>query len=265
MDHGLRAESAAEAAIVANCCAEVGVPHDILRVQVAAGASLQAQARAARYASLGSWAQEHGLRAVATGHHADDQAETLLMRLARGSGVGGLAGVREQRKLVGGVRLIRPLLGCRKADLVALVSETRWRAIDDPSNRDERHDRTLARQLLAEVPWLNPERLARSAEALADAGEVLEALAARERREQVRAQGKALVYSPSLHREMRRRVTACLIREISAGEEVRGPELERLLDRLEVGGSGALAGVLVRVEEQGWRFEPAPPRREKAP
>lgn len=265
VDHGLRAESASEAAAVAACCAEVGVPHDILRVEVASGASLQAQAREARYGALGSWAREHGLATVATAHHADDQAETLLMRLARGSGVGGLAGIREQRELAEGVRLIRPLLRWRKSELVALVAEAKWGAIDDPSNRDRRHDRTQARQLLAEVPWLDPERLARSAAALADAAEVLDALARRDRSEEVRAVGPAFQYDPSPHREIRRRVTAGLIGELSPGVAVRGPDLERLLDRLESGGSGTLAGVMIRVTEQSWRFELAPTRREKSP
>ncbi|WP_426265703.1 tRNA lysidine(34) synthetase TilS [Sphingomonas sp. LHG3443-2] len=265
VDHGLRAESAGEAGLVAAYCAGLGVPHDILRVEVAAGASVQAQARAARYAALGEWAQQNGLAAVATAHHADDQAETLLMRLARGSGVGGLAGIREQRGLVDGVRLIRPLLGWRKADLVALVADAGWTAIDDPTNRDDRHDRTNVRRLLSETPWLQAERLARSAAALADAAEALEAIAARERTERVREVGDCLLYQPSQHREIRRRVAAALIRELSGGGEPRGPDLDRLLDRVEAGGSAALGGVMVRSEAQGWRFEPAPPRRSSTP
>lgn len=261
VDHGLRAESADEAALVAACCAELGVPHEILQVGVAPGASLQGQARAARYSALGEWAGRNGLTAVATAHHADDQAETLLMRLARGSGVGGLAGIREERALAKGVRLIRPLLGWRKANLVALVTAAGWKAVDDPSNDDPRHDRTQVRRLLAEIPWLEAERLARSAAALADAAEALDAMAAAERRQAVREEEGVLIYRSSALREIRRRVAGMLIDELVSGAKVRGPELDRLLAALDDGCSATLAGVLARAEGGEWSFRLAPPRR----
>jgi tRNA(Ile)-lysidine synthase len=115
VDHGLRSESADEAAFVAEICGKLGVPHATLKVTVGAG-NLQAEARAARYAALAGWMAERGLAALATAHHADDQAETLILRLNRGSGVAGLAGVRA-RGLVPGTRLplLRPLLGWRRA------------------------------------------------------------------------------------------------------------------------------------------------------
>src|SRR3569833_2120210 len=93
VDHGLRPESAREAAMVAELCAAYGIPHRILTVKVARG-NLQDKARAARYAALGNWMAERGLSALATAHNADDQAETLLMRLNRGFGEDGHAGVR---------------------------------------------------------------------------------------------------------------------------------------------------------------------------
>ena len=92
VDHGLRAGSAGEAVLVAQICAELNVPHEVLSVTVSAG-NLQAQARAARYAALAGWAERAGLAALLTAHHADDQAETLVLRLQRGSGEIGRAHV----------------------------------------------------------------------------------------------------------------------------------------------------------------------------
>ena len=141
VDHGLRPESADEAAMVAGLCERRGVPHRTLVADWAQppAANVQAEARAMRYRLLNEWAIERGLEAVATAHHADDQAETLLMRLARGAGVGGLGGTRARRALSEDVLLIRPLLGWRKSELVALVEDAGLTPVDDPSNRDPKH------------------------------------------------------------------------------------------------------------------------------
>lgn len=261
VDHGLRAESAAEAAMVAACCAELGVPHEVLRVAVAPGASPQAQARKARYDALGQWALHLGLPAVATAHHADDQAETLLMRLARGSGVSGLRGIREERDIVG-TRLIRPLLTVRKAELVALVEAAGWSAVDDPSNRDERHDRTRVRALLADNPWLDPERLARSAAALGDADDALiEAAADAGRRHlEVAADGISLRDVYLVPREIRRRLLLSALGTMQTHPS--GPEIDRMMAALEGGKPATLGLAKVTPRPDGvWRVDFAPPRR----
>src|SRR3982751_2652505 len=93
VDHGLRQEARAEGEMVAALCERLAVPHQILtaRWDETPKAAIQERARGERYRLLGCWAEERGLAALATAHHADDQAETLLMRLVRGSGVKGLA------------------------------------------------------------------------------------------------------------------------------------------------------------------------------
>src|SRR6476646_5114047 len=96
VDHQLRPESRTEAEMVADVCERLGIPHAILSVQwdEKPATAVQERARAARYALLGGWIEERNLRGLVTAHHLDDQAETLLMRLNRGSGARGLAGMR---------------------------------------------------------------------------------------------------------------------------------------------------------------------------
>ncbi|MGB7655807.1 MAG: tRNA lysidine(34) synthetase TilS, partial [Novosphingobium sp.] len=154
VDHGLRAESAVEAALVAQLCAALDVPHLTLPVKLEPG-NLQSQARAARYAALGEWLVREDLAALATAHHADDQAETLLLRLGRASGVAGLAGVRARGLVPGtGLPLLRPLLGFRRSELGDVVAAAGWQAVDDPSNRDDRFDRARIRKAIAGADWL---------------------------------------------------------------------------------------------------------------
>jgi tRNA(Ile)-lysidine synthase len=265
IDHGLRPESAGEAAVVAGYCAQLAVPHDTLRVTVAPGASLQAQAREARYAALGDWAQRHALAAVATGHHADDQAETLLMRLARGSGVGGLRGIREERLLAGKVRLVRPLLAVRKAELKAVVKAAGWFAVDDPSNGDERHDRTRVRALLAANPWLDPERLARSARALGDADDALRAQLHSLGSEHLESQpaGTWVRAVATVPGELRRRL---LLQALEAWDSrPSGPELDRVIASLSQGRTVTIGAAMIAPVGGDWRVGPAPPRRQSHP
>ena len=260
VDHGLRAESAAEAAMVAQVCAGVGVEHAMLPVTVAEG-NVQSQARAARYAALSEWAGPAGLAALATAHHADDQAETLLLRLNRGSGVAGLAGVRA-RGLVPGTKLalLRPLLGFRRAELADVVSAAGIEAASDPSNEDDRFDRARLRKALAGADWLEVPALAASASHLADADVALDWAAQREWAECVIRAPMGLTYRPQAPRAVALRVIARIVRELD-GEEPRGGAVARVFESLLARETCSIGALVARVTPAGWNFSKAPARR----
>lgn len=149
VDHGLRPEAAAEAAEVARAALALGLPHDTLCWHGWEGqGNLQDAARQARQRLIGGWAAERGIGAVALGHTFDDQAETVLLRLARGSGVDGLAGMAERRHACG-IDWLRPLLRVTRAELRAWLRGQGIGWTEDPSNDDPRFDRVRARTLLA--------------------------------------------------------------------------------------------------------------------
>ena len=267
VDHGLRAAAAVEAQIVADHAAALGVRHVTLRWEgPRPAANLQAAARAARYRLMGAWCAANGVRWLATAHHRDDQAETLLLRLARGSGSGGLAGIRARRPLAACVELLRPLRAKTRADLASLVAAAGWIAADDPSNRAMRFDRTRARALLAATPWLDPARLAASAAHLAEAEAALvwTADVAWRGRAAVTAIG-ATIDAGGLPREIARRLLLRAIGELAPARAPRGPAVDRLLDRLASGGGGTLGGVNARARGTGdatiWHISIAAPRR----
>jgi tRNA(Ile)-lysidine synthase len=257
VDHGLRPESAAEASFVAAICAERGVPHAILRAGMKERANVQAAARARRYALLTSWLGETGATFLATAHHLDDQAETLVMRLSRGSGLPGLSGIRAVN-----APIVRPLLGWRRDELAAIVAAAGIDPVADPSNADERFDRVRVRKRLAESGWLEPAPLARSAGALAEANEALEWMVERLGAERVRRAGNAFTCDPSgLPAELKRRLVQLILTRMDRPAP-RGEEVTRLLATLDAGGTATLSEVKC-AGGATWRFTPAPPRRQK--
>jgi tRNA(Ile)-lysidine synthase len=131
VDHGVRDGSAAEAEVVADAAARLGARFDARRVNVGRGPNLEARARAARYDVLERARADHGASAVLVGHTADDQAETVVLNLLRGSGSSGLAGMPSRRGQV-----VRPLLGTRRADLRAVCARRGLVPVADPSNDD---------------------------------------------------------------------------------------------------------------------------------
>ena len=262
VDHALRAGSADEAAMVAAVCQSLGIPHETLTLTWAEPptANLQAQAREARYEALGRWAGQRALPAIATAHHADDQAETLLMRLARGAGLSGLVGARVRRELGPGTLLVRPLLGWRKAELGTIVTAAGLTPVDDPTNRDPRHDRARMRAVLREAEWADPARLAATAGWLAEADEALDWTAAGLVAGRLSQDEKGLVIEPAgVPRELQRRLLLAAFHQLGA-KPPRGPDLARALDTLRQGGTATLGGLKLSGGAR-WRLAPAPPRR----
>lgn len=180
VDHGLRAESAAEAAGVMVRARALGHDVETLRwLEWDGRGNMQAAARAARRRLLSDWAKRRGLAAVALAHTMEDQAETVLMRLARGAGVDGLSAMAARTEGEGIVWL-RPLLDARRADLRAWLAARGETWVDDPTNDDPRYDRIRARRALAGLGelGLDSPTLAGVAARMGEAREALDAGAA---------------------------------------------------------------------------------------
>jgi tRNA(Ile)-lysidine synthase len=143
VDHGLRAEASAELDVAGQFARSLAVPFVVRRVNVAPGGNLHARARDARYAELESLCVERGAAFIATAHHADDRAETVLLRVLRGSHPTDLA-VLPARD---GARL-RPMIRARRSQVLAHARRHRIAFVEDPSNRDPRFLRTRIRHEL---------------------------------------------------------------------------------------------------------------------
>lgn len=206
-DHALRATSRAEAEQCATLCKELGVPHTILTwIGEKPSTRIQEEARDARYAALLAHAKATGADHLITAHHADDQMETILFRIMRGSSIGGLAGMRASIERQGIIHA-RPFLSLRKSDLVAFCVTHGLKYISDPSNEDPRFARTQMRKLAAplEAAGLGPEIFARLALRAARAEQALDqtALALAQTIHQARddqatsLDGKALLAAPA--------------------------------------------------------------------
>jgi tRNA(Ile)-lysidine synthase len=263
VDHGLREESRDEAAFVAGMCETIGIPHSTLQVewQTRPATAIQERARHERYALLSVWAKQHKLDAVATAHHADDQAETLLMRLNRGAGARGLAGMRPIATVPGSrISLVRPLLGWRRVELEQICTSAGIQPVADPSNADQQFERVRVRQGLADAPWLDPAAIARSADHLAQADEALDWMAESLALVRVTDDREALRIDPDgLPPELRRRLLLLAFARFEVAEP-RGTELSRALAALDATQTTTLAGLKLE-GGRSWRISRAPPRR----
>ena len=256
VDHGLRPEAAEEAAFVSALCSLRGIPHTTLRPPQPIAGNVQSAARAARYKLLVQWAEEQALPFIATAHHADDQLETLLMRLARGSGVAGLSGIRRRNGSI-----VRPLLEFTKDRLVAICAEAGLTPVDDPSNRDPTFDRVRMRALLNRSSnAFSPGATQRTADALFDAQEALCWVTDRAASEAITAQGEGwLLRAAPYPREIQRRLLSLTLARL--GESPRGDVLSRALDSLRAGQKSSVGAALCDPRDDGWLICPAPPHR----
>ena len=181
VDHGLRPESATEARQVGRWLRARHIPHRILRWEgPKPGSALQAEARGARYALLSGWCRARGILHLLVGHQREDQAETVLLRLERSSGLDGLAAMPSLVER-DGVRVLRPLLGLPRAQLIALLDAAAQPYLEDPSNLNPAFGRVRQRAVLAalEGEGLGAELLAGIASRLGEARHVAEVERAR--------------------------------------------------------------------------------------
>lgn len=191
VDHGLRAEAVSELELAAGLARGLGVPWGETRVEVAPGGNLQARAREVRHAALAEAARAAGAARIATGHHADDRAETVLLRLLQGSGPRGLGCLPPRHGA-----LIRPFLRARRADIQAHVNRHGVPFAEDPSNNNSRFFRARIRgELMPLLESMSPSVVAHL-NALADELSGAEtpgdtAALGRAQREQLRAAERA--------------------------------------------------------------------------
>jgi tRNA(Ile)-lysidine synthase len=288
VDHGLRAEAATEARDVKRLARTLDLTHRTMRwAGEKPKTGLPAAARTARYRLLAQAARASGATHILTAHTRDDQAETVLMRLLRGSGIGGLAAMaRESAR--DGVRLARPFLQVSKSQLVATLKKAKIGFADDPTNRDTNFTRPRLREIM---PVLAAEggdarNLARLASRLARANQAVEVLVdgaerylALRDREAPRAGFDVSTFDAKVFAAMPEEIRLRLLKRAIDRFGHEGPaelgKVEALLAVLDQAGTKTgkarrprlkqtLAGALVSLTDGRIRVEPAPPRRGRA-
>lgn len=252
VDHGLRPEAADEARQVSQWAAALGVQHSTLTWDGWRSAgNLQAEARRARYALMVNWAKAKGVQALLLAHTVDDQAETVLMGLARASGVDGLAAMPERRDM-DGVALLRPLLKHSREDLRRYLQGQGRSWIEDPSNHNDKFERIRMRQageFLADL-GLTAATLSRVAQNMAQSQTALDHHAQEAARKVCLIEGGDVVLDPArfaeLPQETARRILLTAASWVNGGDD--RPRRLPTLTALEAIASGTpaqLAGCLI--------------------
>ncbi|MGY4573809.1 tRNA lysidine(34) synthetase TilS [Bradyrhizobium pachyrhizi] len=283
VDHGLRPEAAREARDVKRLARSLDLPHHTLRwTGPKPGTGVPAAARAARYRLLAQAARRHGATHILTAHTRDDQAETLLMRMLRGSGVAGLSAMARETER-DGVLLTRPLLDISKAQLIATLKKARIGFADDPTNRDRSFTRPRLRALM---PMLAAEggdarNLARLAARIARANAALEVLVdgaehyLASKSEDNSGAGFDAALFAVMPEEIRVRLLKRAIDRIGHEGPAELAKVETLLAAMDEALDGTLgkresklkqtlAGAVISVAAGRIRIGPAPPRRARS-
>ena len=253
VDHGLRPNSGDEARQVAAWAADLGLSHETL---VWTGpkprTGIQARARQARYDLMTQWCEAHGADALLTGHTLDDQAETVLMRLARTTSLDSLSGIAPRGQW-NRTQLVRPLLRLTRGQLRGYLEMTRHPWIDDPSNLDDRFERVRIRNAMSSL-WnfgIDERRLANLAEECRDAAALLNDLADTfvEAHTSLHAHGYAAISAApflELSLSVRLRVLRRLLPLVGSGKMPLRSDIGRLADNLETAGrKHTLGGALI--------------------
>lgn len=276
VDHGLRKEAHREAVTVGKLAKKLGVPHRILKWNGKKPATgLQQNARAARYRLLAGEAKRVGAAHVLTAHTLDDQAETVIMRMARGSGITGLAAMARRSRFEG-LSVMRPFLELPKARLVATLKVAKISFSQDPSNRDPKFTRVRLRELMPVLAreGLDARRLAILARRLRRADTALEAQTDRAMAELATAHeaSRAIVFEGEgfgrLPAEIALRLAARALNQLGTEGPVELGKLEALLAAaapdIQFPGAArfrrSLAGALFSVGGGKITVEAAPPR-----
>ncbi len=271
IDHGLRKEAAQEAMHVAEICQKLEIKHDILTPAQPIRGNIQSNARKARYALLEQWAQKNGCDYIATAHHADDQLETMIMRLNRASGIGGLASIRERNG-----NIIRPLLGLRKTDLIQICEAAEIEYSNDPSNHNDDFDRVKIRQWLEKCeshglePIIDPIMAQKSALNLQDANIALEYSSAILANERIEKQADKIILDiADLPIEYQRRLLIQALQQMDNGLQPRGTSLENSIKALNGNNISMIGNIKItpkRTAVDGdrplWILSKAPARRQ---
>ncbi|MCQ0970549.1 tRNA lysidine(34) synthetase TilS [Paracoccus sp. TK19116] len=220
VDHGLRPDSAVEAKQAGEAATALGIPHVVLRwTRETEAGNLMAEARDARLRLLSGWAQRNNLPAVLLGHTRDDVAETLMMRLARGAGIDGLAEMAEWRDAFG-LRWIRPMLGVGRAELREWMQARDIGWIDDPSNQNTDFERVRVRKAMADL-GVDTMALAKVAANLSEARDALALYAAEICRDARATRGTLILPRGPIRRapaEIRRRIVVAACRWITGAD-----------------------------------------------
>jgi tRNA(Ile)-lysidine synthase len=278
VDHGLRAESKREAADVAKLAGTLGLTHRTLRWSgTKPKTGLPQAARLARYALLAGAARKAGAAHILTAHTLDDQAETVLIRMSRGSGLTGLAAMARESSVPGSgtIKLVRPLLDVPKARLIATLRAEKITFADDPSNRDPRFTRARLRGLMPQLAkeGLDARRLVLLGRRLKRADRAIENAVDRAHTELTADLGAPGAYDATGYARLPAEIALRLLgRAIgSLGDE--GPvelgkleALKEALDAAQMSGSKrfrrSLAGALVTLAKGKITVERAPPRKQ---
>lgn len=180
VDHGLRVESAREAEALGRALQNTdGVHYEIMKWEEKASSGIQEAARKARYDLMASYCRAHGICYLFVAHHQDDQAETFLFRLAKGSGLDGLSSMQPVQDYGEDIIILRPLLSVEKNVLISLCQDCNLEYIEDPSNDSEEYSRVRLRksQAVLETEGLSSKRLSVTAKRLSRARFALDTLA----------------------------------------------------------------------------------------
>lgn len=257
VDHGLRADASDEIARVRELCAKLGVTHEVLGWSWDGTGNLQAQARAARYRLLADWGLRLDLDCITLGHTEGDQAETVLMRLARKSGVDGLAAM-ETRFARHNMEWLRPLLRLTRAELRDYLKHEDISWCEDPSNDDPKFERVRMRQAMGVLHDLGipPHSLARVAHQMSGARDALRHYTRHEAGWMTTAQGGDVLvhWNGPLHPqrgivplEIERRIFTAALSYISGAEfGPRSHGLAQLQGELIRSGTSTLHGCLIK-------------------